>query len=369
MATRTHLSRPVRTRGSHPRIRPRASPPAAASEPIAQPAHWLTLDSLASHWQRALDAGERALGAAGGTLPDAYVVEHRHELTRERRETAETLTRLARARGVRPPPWLSPVRVDAAMLGLPATISACLFDLDGVLTDSGLLHAWAWGEVFDAFLLLASDETGWQFVPFDRHADYRAYIDGRSRLEGVHAFLDSRGIRVPEGRSDDPSHARTAWGLANRKGETLARGLERRGVTSLPGARRYLEVAGHAGLGRGVISASASTLSILERAALATLSEVRVDAEVIRGERLHTLPAPDVLLTACRRLGVAPERAVTFTHSAAGVAAGLHAGLTVIGVGTGADEERLLGFGAQRVVPSLGAALAPQLLDSDASGS
>ncbi len=93
-------------------------------------------------------------------------------------------------------------------------LSAGLFDLEGVLTDSGVLHAWAWGEVFDEFLLRLTEKAGWHFIPFDRSADYSDYIDGRPRLEGVHAFLGSRGVRLPEGRVDDPAEADTAhvWG-------------------------------------------------------------------------------------------------------------------------------------------------------------
>ena len=247
------------------------------------------------------------------------------------------------------------------MLGLPATVEACLFDLEGVLTDSALLHALAWGEVFDDLLLRLADKTGWHFIPFDREADYRTYLDGRPRLEGVHAFLDSRGIRLPEGRPDDPADADTARALAERKGEALARSLRQRGVTALAGARRYLEAAGQAGLGRAVVSASASTLPMLELAGLATLVEERVDADVIRAEGLRARPAPDLLLAACRSLGVRPEMAVTFTHSAAGVAAGHAAGMAVIGVGEGAQEELLRGFGAERVVPSVTTLLAPVL--------
>ena len=132
-------------------------------------------------------------------------------------------------------------------------------------------------------------------------------------------------------------------------------------MTALGGARRYLEAAGHAGLKRAVVSASASTLPMLELAGLATLVEDRVDADVIRAEGLRARPAPDLLLDACRRLGVQPEETVTFTHSAAGVAAGLVAGLGVIGVGEEAQRELLLGFGAERVVPSVSVLLDPRL--------
>ena len=323
------------------------------------------LDTLATQWQRALDAGEFALRAAVGTLPASYLSQRRRELTVERRETAELLTTLARAKGIRPLPWLSPVPVSKEMLGLTTPIRACLFDLDGVLTDSALLHASAWAHVLDEFLLRSTASTGWQFIPFDRDADYRTYIDGRSRLEGIHAFLDSRGIRIPEGRASDSSAAETACGLARRKGEALARGLEERGVAALPGVHRYLDAAGRAGLARAVISASASTRPMLEQAALSPLVEVCIDADAIQTENIRTAPAPDVLLAACRRLEVQPQDAVTFTHSAAGVAAGLAAGTTVIGVGDGADGELLRGFGAQRIVPSLSVLLASSLAAGD----
>jgi beta-phosphoglucomutase-like phosphatase (HAD superfamily) len=344
-----------------PRRRGQGRPPPRV--PAVPPTPPVDLDTLAAHWHRALDASERALAAARGTLSPGYVSERRAELARERQRTAELLVSLARARSVRPEPWLAPGRIDVRELGLPATTRACLFDLDGVLTDSGLLHAWAWGEVLDGLLLGLAQETGWQFVPFDRREDYRVYIEGRPRLEGIHGFLDSRGIRLPEGRPGDSVHARSAWGLANRKGDAVERGLQRRGVTALPGARRYLEAAGQAGIDRSVISASASTAQMLELAALATLVETYFDADAIRADGLRAPPAPDVCLAACDRLGVTPDRVVSFTHSAAGVAAGLAAGLTVVGVGTGIDEELLRGFGAERVVPSLGS-----LLDSRLGG-
>ena len=333
----------------------------SALEATAGPWHTLELDTTSSHWQLALDSAQRALSASDGLLPGPELERRRRELAQERQETVKVLASLANVAGVRPVPWLSPVPVTTQMLGLPAMTSACLFDLDGVLTDSAVLHAWAWGEVFDEFLLRLSEKTGWHFIPFDRETDYSAYIDGRTRLEGIHAFLDSRGIRLREGRVDDPVTADSAAGLAKRKGEVLSRGLRQHGVTALAGARRYLEATGHAGLGRAVVSASTSTLPMLELANLASLVEERVDAENIRSEGLRSRPAPDLLVVACRRLGVQPEEAVTFTHSAAGVAAGHAAGLGVIGVGNREQRELLQGFGAEEVVPSLSVLLDHQL--------
>jgi beta-phosphoglucomutase-like phosphatase (HAD superfamily) len=319
--------------------------------------HPLELDRVALRWQLALDANERALDAASGTLPDAELGRWRYEHTDERKQTAIALARLAQTARVRPAPWLPPIAITAKMLGLPETVQACLFDLDGVLTDSGVLHARAWAAAFDEFLQRVAERNRWHFIPFDREADYLAYIDGRPRLEGVHAFLESRGIRLPEGRLDDPAHAETAHGLARRKGEALARSLHGRGVTALPGARRYLEATGYAGLKRAIVSASANTLAMLDLAGLGTLVEELADANLIQAEKLRSRPAPDLLLAACRRIGVDTANVVTFTPTPAGVAAGHAAGLIVVGVGDNARGELLRGFGAQWVIPSLSALL------------
>ena len=205
------------------------------------------LDELAARWQRALDAGELALRAAAETLPASYLNERRRELIQERHDTAELLKSVARATGVRPLPWLSPVPVSRRMLGLAPPIQACLFDLDGVLTDSArFTHPPGRRSSTSSYSARPRHRLALHSVR--SHADYRTYIDGRSRLEGIHSFLDSRGIRLPEGRIDDPPGADTAQGLAKRKGEALARGLLQRGVTALPGVHRYLDAAGRAGL-------------------------------------------------------------------------------------------------------------------------
>jgi HAD superfamily hydrolase (TIGR01509 family) len=137
--------------------------------------------------------------------------------------------------------------------------------------------------------------------------------------------------------------------------------MRARGVAALDGARRYLEAAGHADLGCAVVSSSVNTLPMLELAGLASLVDVRVDAELMEIKGLRSRPAPDILLTACGLLDVQPEEAVTLTHSPDGVAAGHAAGLDVIGVGDDATRELLEGFGAERTVPSLAALLDPRL--------
>jgi beta-phosphoglucomutase-like phosphatase (HAD superfamily) len=311
-----------------------------------------TMDAESQLWARALDAAHDALESAGGFLPAPEVGRHQHALVTERADVRAILKRLADARGIQPSPWLSPVNVTPRMLGLGAEVKGCIFDVEGVLTDSGLLHAAAWAEAFDPFLLSLSERTGWHFIPFDRETDYRNYLDGRPRLEGVQAFLDSRGIHLPEQERE---------ALARRKTDALARTLQRNGVTALVGARRYLEAAGQAGLGRAAVSSSATTLPMLQLAKLATLVDERVDADVIHTETLRSRPAPDILFAACRRLDIAPDEAAVFTHVPAGVAAGLGAGMSVIGVGE--DETELLnGFGAEQTVPSLRSLLDQRLI-------
>jgi beta-phosphoglucomutase-like phosphatase (HAD superfamily) len=312
----------------------------------------LDLDRLAYRWQLALDSAQRALTAESGFLPGNELHDRSARLTQERQAAASTLTTLARVAGVRPEPWLSPVPVTPKMLGLAESVRGCLFDLDGVLTDSGVLHAAAWAEVFDDLLLRVSERADWHFIRFDRVDDYRVYLDGRPRLEGIHAFLASRGIHLPQGRRDDPASAETAYGTARAKSEALARVLER-GVTALDGAHRYLQAAGYARLGRAVVSASASTAPMLELSGLLSGTDIYLDADAMRDEELRSRPAPDVLLAACRRLELEPETVVTFTHSAAGVAAGRAAGLTVIGIGNERLRAELADYGADRVAASL----------------
>jgi HAD superfamily hydrolase (TIGR01509 family) len=327
--------------------RARTAPPVTRAPP-------LDLEALAAAWQRALDADDRALAAAGSLEGRTHVEvgELRRALVHERQDVAALLARAARIADVHPAPWLSPVPLTAASLGLPATTLVCLFDLEGVLTDSGVLHAAAWAEALDPFLLELSEQAGWQFIPFDVTTDYREYIEGRSRIEGVHAFLASRGIHVAE----DEARA-----LADRKRDALTHRLHEGRVAALPGARRYLEATGYAGLRRIVVSASTRTLPVLELAGLSSLVDGRIDAELMFVEALRARPAPDLLLAACRHAAIPPAHAVTFTHTPAGIAAGHAAGLAVVGVGTGEQGLLLREYGAERVVPSLGSLLPGRL--------
>lgn len=316
-----------------------------------------TLDELTTHWQWALDAGSRALAAAADELPPGALERHRGVLAHERADTSALLDGFAREHHAHAHPWLSSLPVTPRLLGLPPDVEACVCDVDGVLADSGVLHAEAWARALDDLLLRRAQEAGRRFVPFDRVDDYRTYIDGRPRLDGVRVFLASRGMTLSPGAQGDPPGAETVYGVAAEKAAALEHAIHRTGVSALPGARTFLVGAGFAHLGRAVVSTSVTTEQVLQHAELSTLVEVVVAAR--RG--LRPRPAPDMLLAACERLGVEPERAVSLTRSASGIRAAEAAGMRAIGVAHGAQAERLARLGAARIVPTLAALVDPQL--------
>src|SRR5689334_1030539 len=206
-------------------------------------------------------------------------------------------------------------------LGLPDTIRACLFDLDGVLTQTAKEHAAAWRQMFDAYLEERAKRAGQQFVPFDPVADYDAYIDGKLRADGTRSFLQSRGIGLPEGSPDDPPELETINGLSNRKNAILLERLRTLGVQVYEGSVRYLEACKNAGLRRAVVSASANTRQVLESAKLTDYFEAIVDGLVAGREHLSGKPAPDTYLAAARALHLQAQDAAVFEDALAGVEA------------------------------------------------
>jgi len=237
------------------------------------------------------------------------------------------------------------------MLGLPNAIRACLFDLDGVLTQTAKIHAAAWKEMFDAFLRERAAQTGESFEPFDPVADYDEYVDGKPRYDGVRSFLAARGIALPEGTPDDPSDAATVHGLGNRKNELVLAMIERQGVEVYEGSVRYVRAVRDAGLGRAVVTSSANADEVLAAAGIDDLFDVRIDGVVAAREHLEGKPAPDTFLAAARALEVAPDRAAVFEDALAGVAAG-RAGRfgLVVGVDRVGQADELREHGADVVV-------------------
>jgi beta-phosphoglucomutase-like phosphatase (HAD superfamily) len=242
------------------------------------------IERLAGRSWMALRAGEVALRAASDYLDPADARERQRRLAEERAQTIDQLHRLADDLHTDSPllHWLDEPAGTRKLLGLPDGVSACVFDLDSVLTTSTTVHIAAWADAFDSFLLARAARQREPFIPFDRDGDYQAYVSERPRLDGVRAFLASRGIRLPEGAPHDPPEAETVRGLANRKMQALQRHLAREGVAAYIGSRCYLEAAHLVGIRRGVVSASANTTEILERAGLAHLIDQRIDAEAAR---------------------------------------------------------------------------------------
>jgi beta-phosphoglucomutase family hydrolase len=247
------------------------------------------------------------------------------------------------------------------MLGLPDRIRVCLFDLDGVLTDTAAVHAAAWKEMFDKFLQQDAEENGEPYVPFDARAEYDRYVDGKPRVDGVRDFLASRDIVLPEGTNDDPGTALTVNGLGNRKNEAVRHRIRTQGVQVFEGSRRYLEAAQQAGLRRAVVSSSANTREVLDVTGLAPYIEEIVDGLTIRSEHLRGKPAPDTFLLAAKRLAADPQEAAVFEDALAGVQAGRAGGFGfVVGVDRVGQADQLLAHGADIVVRDLA-----ELLDGE----
>ena len=244
------------------------------------------------------------------------------------------------------------------MLGLPDSVTALLFDLDGVLTQTAKVHDAAWKRTFDAFLR-ARDGEG--FTPFDAERDYDEYVDGKPRYDGVRSFLQSRGIELPEGDPSDPPDAQTVCGIGNAKNDLVLELIKRDGVQPYEGSVRYVTAARDAGLRRAVVSSSANCRDVLIAAGIEDLFEARVDGHTADEQGLKGKPHPDTFLAGARALGVPPANAAVFEDALAGVQAG-RAGRFgfVVGVDRVGQADALRTHGASVVVTDLGA-----LLDAD----
>jgi HAD superfamily hydrolase (TIGR01509 family) len=319
------------------------------------------LEQLSAHWRLALNTAQDAVRAAGRSLPPGEQRALRAHILAEREETARLLDALARDEHVRLVHRLTMPRPTRRMLGLTDSVDACVFELEGVLTGAASVHAAAWAETFES-LLLSRAEHGGSYAPFNPRTDYQRYIHGRPRIEGIHTFLASRGIRLPEGSPDDPPTAQTVHGLANRKNLALLRRLAAGGVEAHVGARHYLQALREAGLHAAVVSASANTSAILGQAGIDRLVDARIDGRTIVDEHLRPWPAPDVLLAACERLDVEPDHAAGFETMPAGVAAGRAAGFgEIVAVERHGRSTTMRREGADVVVRSLDELLDPGL--------
>jgi beta-phosphoglucomutase family hydrolase len=241
------------------------------------------------------------------------------------------------------------------VLGLPDGVRACLFDLDGVLTKTAVVHAAAWKQMFDEYLRERAERTGEDFVPFDAVADYGEYVDGKPRYDGVRSFLASRSIELPEGGDADPPGAETVHGLGNRKNELVLTMIREDGVEPYAGSVRYLEAARDAGLRRAVVSSSTNCRDVVKAAGIEEFLETRIDGVIAEHEHLKGKPAPDTYLAGARELDSSPGEAAVFEDALAGVEAGRAGGFAcVVGVDRVGHGDELREHGATIVVRDLG---------------
>jgi beta-phosphoglucomutase family hydrolase len=233
---------------------------------------------------------------------------------------------------------------------LPDSIKACLLDMDGVLTDTASTHARAWKQTFDELLARHPGQA-----PFDLDSDYKAYVDGKTRYDGVQSFLSSRGIELPRGTADDSPEDETVSGVGNRKNELVQRLIAEDGVIVYDGSVRFVREARAAGLKTAVVSSSANTPQILAAAGITDLFDARVDGVVIADEGLPGKPAPDSFLRGAELLGVPASAGAVFEDALAGVQAGRAGNFgLVVGVDRAGNPQALLDHGADTVVSDLG---------------
>ena len=236
------------------------------------------------------------------------------------------------------------------MLGLLENITTCLFDLDGVLTDTASVHKKAWKAMFDQFL--AEYDAGQP--PFDIGSDYLKYVDGKPRENGVRDFLASRGIELPMGSRDDAPSTESVWGLGNLKNEAVLATIKSDGVEVYEGSRRYLQEAAKAGLHRYVVSSSANTKTVLEVTNMAQYIEGRVDGVTLAERGIPGKPAPDSFLEAARMAGAEPSQAVVFEDATSGVQAAKAGNVGyIVGVDRVGQADELNAAGADIVVTDL----------------
>ena len=228
---------------------------------------------------------------------------------------------------------------------------AVLFDLDGVLTDTAKMHATCWKNMFDEYLQKRADEKGELFRPFDITTDYKLYVDGKPRFDGVRDFLKSRSIQLSEGTPDDTPLKETIGGLGNRKNELVNEVIHTMGVESYEGTVAFLRHVRQQGFKTAVVTSSQNCEAVLKAANLTACFDAKVDGHTIVEQDLAGKPAPDSFLKAAQILGVSIDRAVVVEDAISGVQAGARGGFgLVIGVARKGNAEELKSNGAHIVV-------------------
>lgn len=231
---------------------------------------------------------------------------------------------------------------------------AVLFDVDGVITDTSEAHATAWKRLFDEFLVARAERNGEEFRAFDADREYREFVDGKPRLEGIRSFLRSRGVELPEGSQSDSASDETIIGLGNAKQGYFRSWLEENQVHTYPGTLRFMRGLDRAGVRTGAFSASRNAADVLRNAGVLDKFDAKVDGKDQAHLDLPGKPDPASLLEAASQLGVEPGRTAIVEDAISGVEAGTRGGFgIVIGVDRGAYGEALKQAGAHIVVRDL----------------
>ena len=241
-----------------------------------------------------------------------------------------------------------------AALITPQEFDAVLFDMDGVLTATAKVHAASWKKLFDDFLEKRAAETGEPFIPFDIGTDYKLYVDGKLREEGVRSFLESRSIKLPVGDADDSPDRETVFGLGNRKNDLVTKIIETEGVDIFEGSIALVRLLRSKGIKIAVVSASKNCERVLQVTGITDLFDVMVDGNVAARLGLPGKPAPDTFLQAAKLLDTEPQRAVVVEDAISGVQAGRAGNFgLVIGVDRHGEPDSLKNNGADIVVDDL----------------
>jgi beta-phosphoglucomutase len=178
--------------------------------------------------------------------------------------------------------------------------------MDGVLTETVTYHYRSWQR-------LASE------LNIDFSLKDNEKMLGLSRPDSLRIFLRGRTVSEAE-----------FHGLLRKKNEYyLELVADFSPANLLPGVAGILHNLKQTGYRLAVASSSRNTQFILNRLQIAAFFEAVSDSNTV----VHAKPAPDLFLKAAGLLGVSPEECVVVEDSAAGVAAGLAAGMTVVGVG------------------------------------
>ena len=235
-----------------------------------------------------------------------------------------------------------------------AAMQAVIFDLDGVVTRTAEVHAEAWKHLFDEYLAARAQRLGEPFRPFDRSSDYRRFVDGKPRYEGVASFLGSRGIDLPFGSPEDPEESETVCGLGNRKNRYFLEALAKSGVEPYPTTLELIAALRYRGVRTAVVSSSRNCAAVLNAAGIEGLFDAKVDGVDAAELGLPGKPDPAVFLDAARRLGVDPAHAAVVEDAIAGVEAGRRGAFAlVVGVDREAQSAALAAAGADVVVSDL----------------